>query len=104
MPPLCLQPVVENAIVHGIAQREGGGALDVFVRREGDLLLLRVDDDGPGPEGSTHVGTGTALSDLRARLALLSGEESSLIVRPRPEGGCRVELRIPVEPPGGARS
>jgi two-component system sensor histidine kinase AlgZ len=99
VPPLCLQPVVENAIVHGIARREGGGSLAVSVRREGGHLLLRVDDDGPGPGGSPHAGTGTALSDLRSRLALLYGEAASLRVGERPPGGCRVELRIPVEGP-----
>jgi two-component system sensor histidine kinase AlgZ len=99
VPPLCLQPVVENAIVHGIARRERGGSLEVSARRDGGHLLLRVDDDGPGPGGSTHAGTGTALSDLRSRLALLYGEAASLRVGDRPSGGCRVELRIPVEGP-----
>lgn len=96
VPPLCLQPVVENAIVHGIAQREEGGRLEVSVRREEDHLLLRVDDDGPGPLGSSHAGTGTALADLRTRLELLYGEASSLTVGHRPAGGCRVELIIPL--------
>jgi two-component system sensor histidine kinase AlgZ len=95
VPPLCLQPVVENAIVHGIAQHEEGGRLAVSVRREGEQLLLRVDDDGPGPRGSSHAGTGTALEDLRNRLALLYGERASLDVSSGPAGGCRVELRIP---------
>ena len=102
VPPLCLQPVVENAITHGIAQREGGGRLEVSVRREEDHLLLRVDDDGPGPLGSSHAGTGTALADLRARLELLYGAASSLTVGHRPDGGCRVELRIPLGPARGA--
>jgi hypothetical protein len=97
VPPLCLQPVVENAIVHGIAQREGGGRLAVSARREGAQLLLRVDDDGPGPHGSLHEGTGTALADLRDRLRLLYGDAASLTVASAPAGGCRVELRIPLE-------
>jgi two-component system sensor histidine kinase AlgZ len=100
VPPLCLQPVVENAIVHGIARREGGGHLSVSGRREGARLLLRVDDDGPGPLGSPHAGTGTALADLRDRLRLLYADEASLTVAGRPAGGCRVELRIPLEPKG----
>jgi LytS/YehU family sensor histidine kinase len=89
--------VVENAIVHGIAQREGGGRLAVSARREGAQLLLRVDDDGPGPHGSLHEGTGTALADLRDRLRLLYGDAASLTVASAPAGGCRVELRIPLE-------
>lgn len=95
VPPLCLQPVVENAILHGIAQNEAGGRLDVSARREGGHLLLRVDDDGPGLRGSSHAGTGTALEDLRDRLALLYGDAASLDVGGGPAGGCRVELRIP---------
>jgi two-component sensor histidine kinase len=98
VPPLCLQPVVENAILHGIAQREGAGHLVVSARREGARLLLRVDDDGPGPRGSPHAGTGTALADLRDRLRLLYADAASLTVGSRPTGGCRVELRIPLEP------
>ena len=95
VPPLCLQPVVENAILHGIARREGGGRLEVCVRRDGGHLLLRVDDDGPGPTGSSHAGTGTALADLRDRLLLLYGSAASLSVGSAPAGGCRVEIRIP---------
>jgi two-component system sensor histidine kinase AlgZ len=97
VPPLCLQPVVENAILHGISRREAGGKLAVCARREGGHLLLRVDDDGPGPRGSAHAGTGTALSDLRDRLALLYGEAATLSVGDGPGGGCRVEIRIPAE-------
>jgi two-component sensor histidine kinase len=102
VPPLCLQPVVENAILHGISQREAGGRLEVCARREGGHLLLRVDDDGPGPRGSSHAGTGTALADLRDRLRLLYGSAASLSVGDGPAGGCRVEIRIPAEP--GPRS
>jgi signal transduction histidine kinase len=98
VPPLCLQPVVENAILHGIAQRAGGGRLEVCARRDGDHLLLRVDDDGPGPMGSSHAGTGTALADLRDRLRLLYGAAASLSVDSGPTGGCRVEIRLPAEP------
>ncbi|MGI9592312.1 MAG: sensor histidine kinase, partial [Myxococcota bacterium] len=91
VPPLCLQPVVENAILHGIAQRERGGALRVSARREGGTLRLRVEDDGPGLEASGHAGTGTALADLRDRLELLYGDRASLSVGPGAERGCRVE-------------
>jgi signal transduction histidine kinase len=102
VPPFCLQPVVENAILHGISRREGGGSLAVCARRDGGQLLLRVDDDGPGPGGSSHAGSGTALADLRDRLRLLYGDAASLWVGDGPAGGCRVEIRIPAEP--GARS
>lgn len=99
VPPLSLQPLVENAVRHGIAQREEGGELRVTVAREGARLLLRVDDDGPGPGASTQKGTGTALRDLRSRLDLLYGDTASLDVESGPEGGCRVDLRVPLSPP-----
>jgi LytS/YehU family sensor histidine kinase len=94
--------VVENAIVHGIAQREQGGRLAVSARLDGGQLLLRVDDDGPGLRTSSHTGTGTALADLRDRLRLLYGNAASLSVGSAPAGGCRVELRIPAEREPGA--
>ncbi len=98
VPPLSLQPVVENAVLHGIAPREAGGELAVSARREADQLVLRVEDDGPGPAHSPHAGTGTALRDLRSRLELLYAGRSELSVGAREGGGCRVELRIPLDP------
>ena len=103
VPPLSLQPLIENAVRHGIAQREDRGELRVTAKRERAMLLVRVDDDGPGPGSPTPKGTGTALQDLRSRLALLYRGSASLDVRPGPEGGCRVELRVPLAPPKRGR-
>jgi len=102
VPPLCLQPLVENAVLHGIAQREGGGWVAVSGERSADQLLLRVEDDGPGPGSSSHAGTGTALRDLRARIELLFAQRARLSLSGRPGGGCRAELRLPAIESGGS--
>jgi two-component system sensor histidine kinase AlgZ len=99
VPPLVLQPVVENAVLHGIGTRRKGGRLEVSVARRGADLLLRVEDDGPGPGGSQRRGSGTALDDLRRRLAILYGGEASLEVARAAGGGCLVEIALPLAGP-----
>jgi two-component system sensor histidine kinase AlgZ len=101
VPPLVLQPLVENAVVHGIAPRREGGRLEVCVERRADALVLRVEDDGPGPGGSPRRGAGTALADLRQRLALLYGDRASLEVGAAALGGFRVEIALPLAPEAG---
>jgi LytS/YehU family sensor histidine kinase len=95
IPPLCLQPIAENAILHGIATREEGGKLSIRGERRNGSLLLSVEDDGSGPGASSHTGTGTAMVDLRARLELLYGGRAMLSAAERSSGGYRVELTIP---------
>jgi LytS/YehU family sensor histidine kinase len=96
VPPLFLQPLVENAVRHGIAPRREGGRLEVEIQRCEDELRVRVEDDGPGIGGSPHRGAGVALADLRKRLALLYGDRASLGVDRGALGGCRVTLRLPL--------
>jgi two-component system sensor histidine kinase AlgZ len=104
VPPLVLQPVVENAVVHGVAPRREGGRVEVRVERRDGALVLGVEDDGPGPGGSAQRGSGIALADLRQRLALLYGDAARLEVGRAALGGCRVEIAIPIGPgrPEGA--
>jgi two-component system sensor histidine kinase AlgZ len=96
VPPLCLQPIVENAVLHGVSTREDGGALRIRATRQKDSLLFSIEDDGSGPGASSHTGTGTAMTDLRVRLELLYGGRAGLSVGEREGGGCRVELTIPI--------
>ncbi len=96
VPPLVLQPLVENAVQHGIAPRREGGRVELEIQRAGDELRVRVEDDGPGPGASTHRGSGSALDDLRERLGLLYGERASLGVDRGALGGYRVTLRLPL--------
>jgi hypothetical protein len=100
LPPLFLQPLVENAVQHGVASQRDGGRVEVEIGRSETELAVCVEDDGPGPGGSNHRGAGSALADLRKRLALLYGEAAGLEVDRGPLGGCRVRVRIPIEARG----
>ncbi|WP_437623861.1 sensor histidine kinase [Sorangium sp. So ce1151] len=95
VPPMLLQPLVENAVKHGASRRVEGGSVTLRAELAGDDLLLFVLDDGPGPEGSSHRGTGTSLLDLRERLRLLYGEDGRLSAGVGPEGGFMARLRLP---------
>jgi signal transduction histidine kinase len=77
VPNLILQPLVENAIKHGIAKKAGPGHIDVSARRDGDMLLLEVRDDGVGlPEDAlTALQKGIGVSTTRARLQYLFGAD-----------------------------
>jgi two-component system, LytTR family, sensor histidine kinase AlgZ len=99
VPPLLLQPLVENAILHGIADRKEGGRVAVRISRSHSDLVMTVVDDGPGPGNSRHQGSGTSLADLGQRLRLIYGDRASLDAGGADEGGFRIEIRIPVEHP-----
>lgn len=92
IPPFILQPLVENAVVHAVAGRARGGRIWIRAARRGRRVELAVDDDGPGPGGSTHRGTGTSLSDLAQRLRLAYGSDATLASRSNERGGFTVEL------------
>ncbi|MEH0165685.1 sensor histidine kinase [Roseateles microcysteis] len=99
LPPLLLQPLVENAVMHGLEAKAEGG----HVRIEGALvdgcLRLRVVDDGLGLAASqrrARPGHGLALKNIRERLAARHGEEASLSVTPS-EQGCVAELILPLD-------
>ena len=99
VPHLVLQPLIENAIRHGIAPQRGPGWILVEALLENGSLLLRVKDNGVGvDQGALEGGEGIGLSNIRARLAQLHGEDASLRIVPRRSGGTVVELRIPRRP------
>lgn len=93
VPSLLLQPLVENALIHGIAPRSGPGKIWIEVRREGDALALAVDDDGIGIDGSAQEGIG--LGNTRRRLTELHGGQQELRVSAREGGGVTALVRIP---------
>lgn len=98
VPALILQPLVENAIRHGIEPREEMGRVRICVRRAGrDQLELKVSDNGPGfPNGETApLREGVGLSNTRSRLSHLYGAEHTFEMRRTPEGGLEVRLLIP---------
>ena len=101
VPPLLVQPLVENAIKHGIDPKEDGGTVTVSIERESDTVQIKVADDGAGI-GSTHSGSGsgmggTGLSNVRNRLSTLYGPHASLSLRERSTGGVIAELSLPRE-------
>ena len=93
IPPMTLQPLVENALKHGIGGRLHGGTLAIRSVLERDVLRLEVADDGAG--FLPHYQEGTGLRNLRERLETLYGDESAVEVG-RPAEGATVTVRIPV--------
>jgi LytS/YehU family sensor histidine kinase len=96
IPSLILQPIVENAIKHGLAPRAEGGRIDIAVRPVGDRLAIAVRDDGIGL--ASVNGDGVGLSHVRARLAQLYPDRHQFTLRPGDGGGTVAELEIPLEP------
>jgi signal transduction histidine kinase len=96
VPPFALQPLVENAIVHAVAPRAAGGAVEISARRSGGRLRLEIRDDGPGAaadEISESPRMGLRL--LRERLAALYDGRASLSFDRPERGGLRVLLELP---------
>ncbi len=97
VPVFLLQPLVENAIHHGVARRSGPGRIDVSVERMGPKLHVEVADDGPGIDGdpSAAIGKGVGLRNTRERLAHLYGGEASLNLQNGETLGLRVIVELP---------
>lgn len=93
VPSLALQPLVENAIHHGIAPRPQGGAIEIRAYRENAHLHLSVMDDGVGAPAQPRERIG--LANTRARLERLYGEDQRLSITDMPNGGFRVDMVIP---------
>ena len=95
VPNLLLQPLVENAIKHGITQRVAGGAVRVSGASEGGKLCLRVYNDGPGLSKDWQAHTG--IGNLRTRLDILYGSGSGLELRQADSGGVEVVVTLPLK-------
>jgi two-component system, LytTR family, sensor kinase len=95
VPAMILQPVVENAVQHGIAPRASGGTLYLSTRREGEMLRLQVQDDGVGLRDTRMTNDGVGLSNTRARLQHLYGEHHTWEMTATPGGGVTVTMRVP---------
>jgi sensor histidine kinase YesM len=93
VPPLLLQPLVENAVTHGIAQRLEGGEIRIEAARRGGELVIAITNprDADAPR---RAGTGIGLQNVRRRLAALHGDEAELLLVPT-DDAFRVELRLP---------
>lgn len=97
VPSLILQPLVENAIKHGIAQRAEGGAIQVVAASGNGTLSLSVDNDGPAlsPDWESQR-TGIGIANLRKRLKLMYGEGFEITLRNRERGGVQASVSLPL--------
>jgi sensor histidine kinase YesM len=104
VPPLILQPLVENAVRHGVSAVSTAGVVEVSAAREGSRLRLVVRDDGPGMSAATKSpGTGTGLRNTRERLAQLYGARGLMSIADAPGGGTIVTVDIPIAPNGNGQ-
>lgn len=99
VPCFLLQPIVENAIRHGIANNEGGGTVVASARRDGDRLRIMVRNSGSG-RGNAASGNGIGLKNTRERLAWFYPERHLLHAGPMRSGGFEVAIDIPCETAG----
>jgi signal transduction histidine kinase len=98
MPPMLLQPLVENAIRHGLEPKIEGGTVRVSARAEAGRLVLVVEDDGLGLDAaaqSSTAGTGAGTRTLRERLQALHGSRAALLLEAAPGGGTRATVHLP---------
>ena len=99
VPPLLLQPLVENSIKHAIEPNVAGGRIAVSAAREGAQLVLRVRDTGADPGDAAPEGSRFGLEQVRARLAALHGAAASLTLEAANDAGAGsiATLRLPFE-------
>ena len=96
VPHMLLQPLVENAIKHGVEAHSSAGKIQIRAVREGAALLLTIRDDGPGCRvPSPRRGPGVGITNVRSRLAQLYPNDHFFDVSDAPEGGALVTIRIP---------
>jgi LytS/YehU family sensor histidine kinase len=96
VPTLLLQPLVENAIRHGVAPRPAGGRVSFRAVRHGDQLTIEVDDDGPGfPSSPAGFAEGLGIRNTRERLRQLFGAGHGLRFENIPGSGARVSIELP---------
>jgi two-component system LytT family sensor kinase len=108
VPFLCIQPLVENAVRHGLESVEGGGHIRITARDQDQECLIEVEDDGVGeePEHVRRVLAGdrsvdsVGLGNVDGRLRAVYGDEYGLVVETAPGAGTKVVVRVPKFHPG----
>ncbi|WP_158560782.1 sensor histidine kinase [Paenibacillus contaminans] len=97
VPKLILQPIVENAVVHGIDQTDRPGIICIRAYERDYDLWLEVEDNGPGiVKKSTPGGLGTGLENVTSRIQIYYGREYGVTTENKPEGGTIVRIRLPI--------
>jgi LytS/YehU family sensor histidine kinase len=93
---LILQPIVENAIKHGIAKRDQGGAVRILASRSNGMLTLSVYNDGPSlPARAEMIPSGIGISNMRTRLQSLYGDNFKLDMQNQGSAGVEVSVSVP---------
>ncbi|MQA12340.1 MAG: sensor histidine kinase, partial [Pseudonocardiaceae bacterium] len=109
VPFLVVQPLVENAVRHGLADKPGGGTVTVIAQDNGSEALLSVEDDGIGMDpdrlfadlrDSHKTGAHVGLGNINQRMRSVFGDEYALMVETAPDAGMKVTLRVPKFAPG----
>jgi hypothetical protein len=103
LPPLLVQPLVENAVLHGIEPSAAGGRVTVRAERAGGEVRILVADDGVGLDPDT-ARQGVGLANVRERLQATFGARGRLVLSETPGGGVSADLRIPAAPAGETES
>jgi two-component system, LytTR family, sensor kinase len=97
VPSMILQPLVENAIRHGIAKSATPGCLLISASKDGDSVIIEIMDNGMGMESSAQSGLeGFGLRNTRARLEQIYGDRHLFRIESSPGAGCRVRLSLPI--------
>jgi two-component sensor histidine kinase len=101
IPALTLQPLVENAVAHGVARKAGPGRIEISIRPTASGFVATVTDNGPGPgaEATPRAHAGVGLSNLRQRLERLFGERAALELTAGEGGGAVASVRVPASRP-----
>ena len=95
LPPMLLQPLVENAVRHGLASLIDGGEVRVSIHRQNEQLHVEIADTGVGMNNSTETGNGVGLTNTRLRLEKMYGTD--LVITPNVPHGVVVRFELPVK-------
>ena len=102
IPPMLLQPYIENSIWHGMENKEAGGLIDIQIEKENEMLLCTISDNGPGfgekKNSKSHKSYGSSLSAQRIEILnrLKKANGYVKISQPTQSTGVKVELAIPI--------
>ncbi len=100
VPAMVLQPIVENAYVHGISQLESHGVLSLEIDRDGDQIRIRVTNSRPGPRAAERASTrghGVGLANIKNRLKLHYGDNASFSFEDQKTGQVQVTILLPLQ-------
>jgi two-component system LytT family sensor kinase len=98
IPSMLLQPLIENSIKHGLADKIGGGTVTLRARRNDGKLAIEVEDDGVGiaeSELSSILNKGIGVSNVKERLKVLYGQDYRMLIDSQPGRGTRIEIELP---------